>query len=849
MKTFISHSSKDKGLVYKITEILTSQNVWFDAWDMEAGDALSDKIEAGIDEAKNFLVILSKNSATSSWVKYELNMAIIKFLENEDYKIIVARIDDVEVPLRLKPFLRVDSQNTSDIVNDIVNAVGHRDTVTKSLKRKFVNRHDEINSLEGLLYDPEIKFISIVGFYGIGKTSLIRECLKRIYNNALIVEINLSQAHFGSRLTLELCAKAGISLPQDGLPNEELLNLNLLAMETLLSNNYFIVFNKVESILNNEGDFINDYKLIIEHFKEKSVLSSLPIIFLSTRWPNLRFVDRQISNVIKIDGLSDTHLGFVLKSEIEKINGGKIIDQQKLNKLVGRLHGYPLAARLAAPLIMKYGENYLIDNLHVINQLKIDIAEEIISKAQLSEHEIQFLEVLAIFEHALKSEAIKNTLDYDDELFVKCVDNLVSYNLLESNGDGLLLHPLVSDFYLKLARSSVKFDLYAERLAVISKSFLDNIDSTDKKYVFWLTSACRMYFYCGKHEEGRNLRRDLIGELKNAAIKLYQKRDFINALQFCNEYLDSRPDDIDICFYKARCLSRIGKRNDSIEILKGLISGESHVTLLSKYNYAIGRSFVENNPQNDEDLLDEAQRYFLESIRINEHGTALQSMGELLFRRGKNEEAASFIERRLAQSPTDPFALSIYSDILWTIGRKPEAIEKIMNALKFQPKNANFNFRAGKFLKDSNMPNDAYKFYKVAISQDETYLDARLSLCDTCLDLEKMEEAKEQIDYLKSSVKGEKQVVLDTIIASYYLKTENLDQAEAIAKKLLQASRNVFSLGLSAKVLLYKYRSAIKQNLQLIAESDKRKALDLINEGLRIDNDNPQLRQMLLSLS
>jgi len=91
-KTFISHSSKDKEIVNELAEKLHETNVWFDLWDMEVGDELSEKIETGIDEAKNFLIVLSKNSVKSSWVRYELNMAIIKYLENEDYRIIVASV-------------------------------------------------------------------------------------------------------------------------------------------------------------------------------------------------------------------------------------------------------------------------------------------------------------------------------------------------------------------------------------------------------------------------------------------------------------------------------------------------------------------------------------------------------------------------------------------------------------------------------------------------------------------------------------------------------------------------------------------------------------------------------------
>ena len=80
------------------------------------------------------------------------------------------------------------------------------------------------------------------------------------------------------------------------------------------------------------------------------------------------------------------------------------------------------------------------------------------------------------------------------------------------------------------------------------------------------------------HEESRKLRRDLIGELKDAAIKLYQRQDYSNSLLFCNDFLESKPDDKDVLFTKARCLSRIGKISESKNILENLIKHGQKMT-------------------------------------------------------------------------------------------------------------------------------------------------------------------------------------------------------------------------------------------------------------------------------
>jgi len=843
-KTFISHSSKDKELVLQIANKLKRENVWFDMWDMDSGDVLSEKIESGIDEAKNFLIILSQNSAQSPWVKYELNMALIKYLENEDYRIIVARIDNVEVPLRLKPFLRIDSNNNEKIVNSVFDSLSGEE---KSFKRLFVNRNNEITSLQDMLYDKDIRFITLIGFFGIGKSSLIKEALKRTYSNPEIIEINLSAAHFGSRLTLELCSKAQIDLPKDGATEIELKKNNLIAIETLLAKGNFIIFNRMEAVLDDEGVPNEDICNILEYLKDKEILSRYPILLLSTRWLKLDNIDKKAISNLKINGLSNVHLGQIISAEIERTDPTSNYDPKSLSKITERLHGYPLAGKLAAPFILKYGIDFLVENMQVINQLKIDIAEEILSKAKLSEKEIEILEVLSIFEYPLSTGHIYQVLKINENDFLKCIDNLVSFNLIETDGNGLMLHPLVNDFYLRLARSSSNFKTITNSLSDIAIDHLNILQITDKTYVYWLTNACRLLFYCGRSEESRALRRDLIGELKDAAIKLYQRQDYSTSLNFCNDFLESRPNDKDILFTKARCLSRIGEMNESIEILKDLIAYENSKYRLAKYNYAIGRAYIENSQKN-ETYLDEAEKYFMKSIKINEHESALQSMGELLFRKNKKEEAAAFIERKLESSPTDPYALSIYSDILWAMGRKSEAIGKIIEVLKFQPQNPNFIFRAGRFLAECNKLPEAYSYFSNAVKLDDSYFDARLSLADTCINLGYLDEAEKHIKILESKIKGDKLNILDSIKANYLIQRNKISEAEDLAQKLVKKNRNVITLGLLAKVHIYKYKEYIKKGLTLIAETDKNKARDLISEGLTIDANNETLKKMLESL-
>lgn len=116
-KVFISHSWDDKDrFVRKFAEKLRSRGVdaWVDEWEMLAGDSLVKKVFCeGIQNAQAFLIILSQNSIQKAWVKEELDLAVVKKIE-EGTRIIPILIDDCSVPEPLKStiWIRIPNLNS-----------------------------------------------------------------------------------------------------------------------------------------------------------------------------------------------------------------------------------------------------------------------------------------------------------------------------------------------------------------------------------------------------------------------------------------------------------------------------------------------------------------------------------------------------------------------------------------------------------------------------------------------------------------------------------------------------------------------------------------------------------------
>ncbi len=67
---FLSHTSKDAQVAGRLAADLLKAGieVWYAPWEIKPGDSLRRKIDAGIDAARYFMVLLTPASLRSEWV-------------------------------------------------------------------------------------------------------------------------------------------------------------------------------------------------------------------------------------------------------------------------------------------------------------------------------------------------------------------------------------------------------------------------------------------------------------------------------------------------------------------------------------------------------------------------------------------------------------------------------------------------------------------------------------------------------------------------------------------------------------------------------------------------------------
>jgi len=116
-KVFFSHATEDKGRVLAVYERLVARypdlEPWVDTFEITGGQALLDRIAAGMDEAEKFFVFLSPVSIEKPWVQAEFRRALTQELSGQrpEYVVPVKMGGLTKVPafMETKKYINLDA--------------------------------------------------------------------------------------------------------------------------------------------------------------------------------------------------------------------------------------------------------------------------------------------------------------------------------------------------------------------------------------------------------------------------------------------------------------------------------------------------------------------------------------------------------------------------------------------------------------------------------------------------------------------------------------------------------------------------------------------------------------------
>ena len=627
MRAFLSHSSVDKAIVISVHSELEPDSTWLDRAEIEWGDLFLEKIADGIRLATDFVLFWSKAASKSEWVRIEINMAFIQALRKKAIRLRVITLDDTPLPLYLQPFHAFSVIGSTSPAAEILQKLKPllREPVG-SVRSRFVNRHDEIARIEAAVDDPDFRAVWAFGFTGVGKSTVIQEALKRIFEGANIVQVDVSQGTGFVELALALFAAVRHEVLPESLDQTQLEQEIRLCVEMLSKNGQLLVISNIQHWFDEEGQPQGPLPTILSIIGDLASLISRPVFLTSTRRPTLDPLLFKRIMLFHVGGLKDEYVGALVRNWHYAIYG-KELASEDASRIAPKLFGHPVAARLVAGLLGDHSVDFLEQYPSELIALRRDLARVLLQDVKLSPAAEELMETLALAGVDLPASVLAATSSSEDA-FQQAVAQCASAGLIVAEGT-IETHPLFRDFYWhRLHRSDYRKRAIA--LADALKARLDRVAKGSAEYASLLQVAFRSYALAGEIEKATDLRRDLSGELEATAITLYNRRDYPLADQYISLVLDADPKSWRMRLYRARIRIRQEHWEEAERILSKMLEERPlDVGVL----HAMGWSQLKQRHWS------QALQVFTGIIARREHSASLRDAAECLHRLNRNGEA------------------------------------------------------------------------------------------------------------------------------------------------------------------------------------------------------------------
>ncbi|MBN9495518.1 MAG: tetratricopeptide repeat protein [Alphaproteobacteria bacterium] len=131
-------------------------------------------------------------------------------------------------------------------------------------------------------------------------------------------------------------------------------------------------------------------------------------------------------------------------------------------------------------------------------------------------------------------------------------------------------------------------------------------------------------------------------------------------------------------------------------------------------------------------LLEAAAAHYMRAVSDGDHvADALNNLASLAVARGRNDEAAAFLDRALTIFPRSTFLLRNRANAALALGRPEDALRILTDALAIDPGDADLAFQAGNTALQLGKGDEAHGYFARAATLRPGHFDAQLNLGGT----------------------------------------------------------------------------------------------------------------------
>lgn len=754
MKAFLSHTSSDKDLVGLVHQKLENKNAWYDAADIENGESIPEKINEGLRYATHYILFWSQKASESNWVRAELNAAFVRMMANK-CKFMLFVLDNTPLPELLQPY-KYDNIDKNDLekASDIIVEKIFSQEATVTRLSEFVNRTKEIGDIEESIR-AGYKLIILQGILGIGKSSLAEKAITWLYPNKAVsrIIIDFNTIPGIAELAIEMSHKTKKKLINSNLTILEQRENIKYFMEYISANNILLILKDVKKWLNEDGT-MNSNMLFLTDLIVNTPMFSYATIMTTSRYIDIPYDYYEKTRQLPILGLEDSHISQIIKNNLpEKF----LCDDNKNLEFAKRLYGYPLGAKLGAYRIANHGYDYYLQQPEKIQALKVSLAKQLISYAELSDECLEYLKIIALCQSRLRNdEYILAFPEFSDKIAMLS-DEAFFAGILKYGEDGCYkLELLVEDYFYDLAFHDSKCKTYCDKL---EKILLNIIKSDDMNYMRLVPVAVHILTLNGKIDKAIQVRAELTATITASMWDMYNHREYDEANNVAEQLIQIDSENVEARYVKALCLMRFDEDTEAKTILNNLL--EEDTDNVARYYYALGRMYKKQGKY------DKAiELYKTAILNRRRYLSPYRELAECYILMDNISEAKKAIENAKKIDESNVFVILLEARLLQKEDCADKAIQLLENQSIIEREPAQIFFRKGRAFDQLGRKDRAKECYIQALEYDSKTYDAKLCLLNHQI-IDEPQNAETQIGILKEELRGKRKFILTNIEARY----------------------------------------------------------------------------------
>ncbi len=769
-KAFLSHSSKDKGLIDPIFRQLGAANVQYDAATFEQGGLSASEIFEAIRRTSVFVLFVSKASADSQWVKTELSLAQHYVSAGEISKVMVFLLGDAvteDLPEWLRMYVYRRTTSPGVIVNAIRSALLDMALQSNPSLSFFVGRDKEMSVIKDALSSltdsaPTVLFIG--GNDGIGRRTLAKRAISDIHPQLIKMPVEITLADEEGHVELHralLNQTENLNLLDatnrldafSALPEEDQSASSAQIIETLAAQKQLVLIRGKDALVD-DGGLISSW------------LTALTRRLSSSPWPKLVLISRRLIAPSKRGYYPNTF--FVQANSLDNPDSkrllsiwmkhlGLAVDNELVDDICQHVTGHPrniqIAARYAAELGIARLRTERIEFLETLRQQ----SRIIVDGLKLYAEREQLLALFAEYEYLSAEDLLVATNMKDEEILSSSIGYLQDHGILESDGSYIRLAP-----YLPVVLSRHVWSVESKRFVDDCRTRLiqrfSTLSTTDEVDISTIDSSILSALYRDPNASNPLLNRCLLpSHLLRVARSFYDSQEYSRTIQLSRRAYDGKGKltyEAQIEALRLWCLA-------AVRVVGGERDLEDGVSILSTKKDQLARrnlNFINGFKARYDGRLDQAESDFRAAHKLggerNFH--ILRELSQLCRLKDNLVEAESFARAAFRITDRNPFVVDGLLEILVERHRDdrrylendPE-LERLFRILEETAKYENRSFYESRRAQYYGVLRDAVQavdWARRAVATTPKHIPVLLTLARIELDIGSTSEARSTID-------------------------------------------------------------------------------------------------------